>query len=160
MNTFTYNTSLGNPVTYYELDHEWFSLHKMSLVSHINKMARIEKLTSKKINHMDYNTEVRRERAVYEVHSEEDLKPYRGSMQLRCWQPDELFDSFISIYKVPKCHRRISVMHTHQYGDIPIPEELRVLTDQAHRANVIVALTTDKELKTFLILEQLKEKHY
>lgn len=162
MEKFTFNsTNQFQEVTYYELNFKWNAEHKHVLLELLSQFEQLQGIFSEQINHLNYQ-QVLAERQQYErahlnpelKNPEQSLKEFYGTFQMRAWQPDEIYNKFVTIYKLHAKTRRIASLSTREVGVVAIPEELQEL----EKPNVVVGITHDGELKTYLVANARRQE--
>lgn len=157
MEKFTFQSVTGfREVTYYEINFKWNEEHLQTLLDYLTRFSQLELIFSDQLNHLNYQ-QLMAERERYEIehpnpelkNPEKSLKEFYGTFQMRAWQPDEIYDKFQSIYKLHLKGRRIASLSTKEAGVVSVPEELHELG----KPNVVVALTVEGELKTYLVID-------
>lgn len=152
---FTYYTPRGNPVTYHELPTTFTSLERIQITSNINTMIRMETLFSKPLNKFEYG-ELILEAKKLQAKSLLDLAKYRKSILLRNYQPDELFKEFKTIYRI-EGNIGNNYFFPNKFARVPIPLRLQQEALNHHKSWLLVGITHDLKLKTYLVLEHFKE---
>lgn len=149
--SFTYLNTKRETITYHDLDIVWTKEHKERLMRHLKQFDRYQRMIGKPINSKPYR-DIRNIRDEYIASGEKGMITYKGTFQLRAYQPDELYESIVTIYKVPiEKYRQGQYVVTDGFGHIALPEHIRKIVIESRSVQLVVALTTNGEFKTYLI---------
>lgn len=158
MKKIQFTTNTAKLSTYYEIDVVWNAKQKVEFVGQLAQMRRLQNIIPEPLNAIPYKKLLAR-RGQYEEETGESLKPFYGSFQLRAWQSDEVYQMFTTIYKVPlKMYKYTSHLTMQDGRTIPLSADIVKDLQSVDSVYLMVALTPDGELKTYVISMQATEE--
>lgn len=153
--TTNYHTKAGNSVTYYEIEFPFTGRNRMNVASAVNGMIKLEEKFSAPLNEMDFSDVIVEAKKLQEQ-ALIDLPKYRGSLQMRHWQPEKLFSEFRSIFKVKGSAGKL-YFFTREFNRVPLPLIVQNQVSHAHDVWLVVGMTTEWKLKCYVVVEHIGE---
>ena len=155
MKSYNYHTKAGNSVTYHEIEVPFTGRNRMQVASNVNEMIKLEAKFSKPLNEMDFSDIIIEAKKLQEQ-ALIDLPKYRGSLQMRHWQPEKLFSEFHSIFKVKGSIGKF-YFFTREFGRVPLPLVVQNEMQHAHTAWLVVGMSSEWKLKSYIVIERIGE---
>lgn len=153
MEQYTFTTSKLQQFTYVEVSFKWNEDHRQTLVEWLKKSAHYINMFYPDFKETPYSKIMEKRSQIANIHPE--INKFKGTMYIRHGQPQDLYDKFIAIYKVPRktFEMGATTVVTQKFGKIPLPSEVREMNPERNCVEVLVALNTDGEMQTFLIVK-------
>lgn len=153
MEQYTFTTSKLQRFTYIEVPFKWNEQYRQALSEWLKKSAHYMNMFYPDFKEMPYSQIMDKRSMIANIHPE--INKFKGTMYIRHGQPQDLYDKFIAIYKVPRKTFEMGATEviTQKYGKIPLPSVVREMNPERNAVEVLVALNTDGEMQTFLIVK-------
>lgn len=153
MEQYTFTTSKLQQFTYVEVSFKWNEDHRQTLAEWLKKSAHYMNMFYPDFKETPYSKIMDKRSQIANIHPE--INKFKGTMYIRHGQPQDLYDKFIAIYKVPRktFEMGATAVVTQKFGKIPLPAEVREMNPERNGVEVLVALNTDGEMQTFLIVK-------